>query len=241
MPAAPQSRRGEAGQPPAIRNQAVKPTGSARPTGQVVDDDRAGQARIGAPPPGREPGMAQGQAADVHLVDHRLVIRRSRRPVTRPVGIRVGNDIARHERGAVAGADRLRRARPGEQRLVPPHLTRDGLAVRVEQQLRRIAPMTPARARRARDTRALAGPTPVKDCQTQACLGELDPRLIGLSRYAIMSHGPGWRAPFSPAAAARLDHEETAGADERDRRGLEPRSGVLREFWHAAGAWLREP
>ena len=123
--------------------------GHAQP-GQVVDDGRAGQARIGAALPGRDPGMAQGQAADMRLVDHRLVIRRSRRPVTRPVEIRVGNDIARHERGAVAGADRLRRAGPaGEQGLVPAHLARDGLAVRVEQQLRRIAPVTAVRRVRA--------------------------------------------------------------------------------------------
>ena len=57
--------------------------GHAQP-GQVANDGRAGQARIGAALRGRDPGMAQGQAADMRLVDHRLVIGGSRRPVTRP-------------------------------------------------------------------------------------------------------------------------------------------------------------
>ena len=56
--------------------------GHAQP-GQVVDDDRAGQARKAPRCPG-DLGMAQGQAADMRLVDHRLVIRRSRRPVIPP-------------------------------------------------------------------------------------------------------------------------------------------------------------
>src|ERR1017187_3366496 len=120
-------------------------TGDARPgqldgghaqPGQVVDDDRGRQARIGAALLGRDLGMAQGQAADMRLVDHRLVVRSARLPVVPPVEIRISNDIARHKRGTVAGADRIRRAGPvREQGLVPAHLALDGLAVRVEQQL----------------------------------------------------------------------------------------------------------
>ena len=161
-------------------------SGHAQP-GQVLDDGRAGQARIGAPLPGRDPGMAQGQAADMRLIDHRLVIRRPRRPVTRPVEIRVDHDVARHERGAVAGADRLRRAGPaGEQGLVPAHLARDGLAVRVEQQLRRIAPVTAVWRVRAVDAipvmpaRADAGQVAVPDETVH--LGELNPPLPAVTR-----------------------------------------------------------
>ena len=160
--------------------------GHAQP-GQVVDDDRAGQARIGAALPGRDLGMAQGQPADMRLVDHRLVIRRSRRLVIRPVEIRVRHHIARHERGAVASADRLRRAGPtGEQGLVPAHLTRDGLTVRVEQQLRRIAPVTTAR--RVRAVHAIpvalsgAGARQVAVPDETVHLGQPDPRLPPVTR-----------------------------------------------------------
>ena len=160
--------------------------GHAQP-GQVVDDDRAGQARIGAALPGRDPGMAQGQAADMRLVDHRLVIRPPRRPVIRPVEVRVSHDIARHEGGAVAGADRLRRADPvGEQGLVPLHLTRDGLAIRVEQQLRRIAPVTAVWRVRAVHaipvvlTRADARQVAVPDETVH--LGQPDPPLPAVTR-----------------------------------------------------------
>ena len=94
--------------------------------------------------------MAQGQAADMRLVDDRLVIRHSRRPVSAQskygleTKLRGKNGALSRELIASAAPGRL-----GEQGLVPAHLTRDGLAVRVEQQLRRIAPVTAARRVRA--------------------------------------------------------------------------------------------
>ena len=53
--------------------------------GQMIDDDRGSQARVGAPALGRNTGVAQSHAPDMRLVDHRLVIGRARRPVIRPV------------------------------------------------------------------------------------------------------------------------------------------------------------
>ena len=118
--------------------------GDAQP-GQVLDDRGMGDPGVGAPLLGRHVRVAQGQAADVRLVDDGLVVRDPRGPVVPPVEERVDDHVRRHVRRAVHGVQRGRVAEAvAEHRLVPPHLAVDGLAVRVEQQLGRVAAV-PAR------------------------------------------------------------------------------------------------
>src|SRR6267142_1532513 len=68
----------------------------------------------------------------------------ARRPVVAPVEVRVGDDRARHERSAVGVvADQVVLPQPvGVDRLIPLRVAFDGAGVRVEEQLRRIAPVT---------------------------------------------------------------------------------------------------
>ena len=111
--------------------------GDADPA-QVLDHRRVAQPRVGAPLVQRDLRVAQRQAADVRLVDHRLVVRDARRPVVAPVEERVDDDVLRHERRAVGRVPPPRVAPLiVEQRLVPGHVALDGLGVGVEQQLGR--------------------------------------------------------------------------------------------------------
>ena len=95
--------------------------------------------------------VQEGQALDVGLVDDGLVVRPARRAVGAPVEVRVDHDRLRQERRRVVVV------RPvlvvevvREQRRVPVHPAVDGLRVRVEQQLARVAAQPGARVRRAR-------------------------------------------------------------------------------------------
>ena len=72
----------------------------------MLDDRRAGQARVSTAQLRPHVRMAQRQAADMRLVDHGLVIGRARRPVVGPVEVRVDHHVARHVRGAVGVAQR---------------------------------------------------------------------------------------------------------------------------------------
>ena len=119
--------------------------GHAEP-GQVLDHRRVGQPGVRAALVGGHLGVAQGEAADVRLVDHRLVIRGARRPVVAPVEERVDHHVLRHVRRAVRGVHHGRVGEPvAEQGLVPAHLPVDRLPVRVEQQLGRVAALPAAR------------------------------------------------------------------------------------------------
>ena len=113
---------------------------------EVVDDHRMREARVGAAQFLGDAGMGLRHALDVRLVDDGLVIRRARRAVGCPVEERVDHDAGH---GVAQRVDHRRRRRPpprssavqvvGEQRLGEVEVAVEGLAVRVEQQLARIA------------------------------------------------------------------------------------------------------
>src|SRR6266704_4328385 len=82
------------------------------------------------------------------LVDQRLVVGRAELLVAGPVEVRVEHRISWHIRSAVVGVDGSRivsALNVGVQGRAPSHLAVDGLAVGVEQQLRRIAPVPAGR------------------------------------------------------------------------------------------------
>ncbi len=125
--------------------------GDAEPL-QVLDDRGRRQPRVAAAQLGRYAGMPQRQAADMRLVDQGLVIRRAQLLIAGPVKIRVDDDIPWHIRGAVVSVQRSQvsaAANVREQGRAGRDLAIDGLAVGVEQQLGRIAPVPAAQVVRA--------------------------------------------------------------------------------------------
>ena len=107
---------------------------------QVVDDRRAGEARVGAAQLLGHVGVEHGHALDVGLVDDRLVQRRARVAVVVPVEVRVGDDGLGHERRAVVVVAAVGVAEVvREHGLVPLDLALERLGVGVEQQLGRVA------------------------------------------------------------------------------------------------------
>ena len=174
--------------------------GDAQPR-QVLDHGRMGQPGVGAALPRRHQRMAQREAAHVRLVDEGLVIRGPRRLVVAPVERRVDDHVPRHVRGAVRGADGRAVVHPvGVQRLMPAQLALDGLAVRVEQELRRIAPVPQFRLVGTVYPVAvpLAGP---------------DSRQVAMPDEAIHlgQRDPGLRAPGRGLAVARLGQAQLDG------------------------------
>ena len=114
--------------------------------GQVVDDGRMAEARVGAALMLGDIRVQPGEAGHVCLVDHALVIRRARCPVVPPVEVRAGHDTARHERsgiGAVRPSGALELV--AEHGLAEGDRSLDGLGVGVEQQLGRVAAMPGSR------------------------------------------------------------------------------------------------
>src|SRR5258708_10252400 len=90
--------------------------------------------------------MRGGKALAVDLVDDRLVELDIRGPVVAPVEVRVVYDRPRHEGGAVVVVARALVAEVvGKARLVPVDLALDGLGVRIEEQLGRVAPLAALR------------------------------------------------------------------------------------------------
>jgi hypothetical protein len=150
---------------------------------EVLDHRRVGDSGVGAALAQRHLGVAEGQAPDVRLVDHGVVVRDMRGPVVAPVEERVDDHVLRHEGGAVG---RVRPPRVGplvvEQGLVPLHVPVERLAVRVEQQLgRRAAGAVPGGVRAVHP---VAVPLPGADRGQVAMpdepvdLGQLDPGLV---------------------------------------------------------------
>jgi len=82
-----------------------------------------------------------GEALDVDLVDHRVVPGMAGRPVVAPVEVRIGDDAAGHERGAVRAAGRqivlVQLVRIDG--LVPFRMPLDGASIGIEQELGWIA------------------------------------------------------------------------------------------------------
>ena len=115
-----------------------------------------GQPGVGAAQFLGDAGMRLRHALDVRLVDHRLVVRRARRAVGSPVEERVddhaGHGVAQrvdHRRGAAGRPGRCGLQVVGVQRLGEVEVAVERLAVRVEQQLARIAAVPGRRIPRA--------------------------------------------------------------------------------------------
>ena len=148
----------------------------------VLDHHRVREARVGAAQLLREIRVLHRQPAHVGLVDHRLVVRDARRAVAAPVEERVHHDRLRDVRRRVGVVARLRRAeRVAEHRLVPLDGPVHRLGVRVDEQLRRVAPQAGGRFVRAVDAVAvpLAGlhARQVAVPDEAVDLGEVDPVL----------------------------------------------------------------
>ena len=106
---------------------------------QVLDRRRVRDAGVGAAQLLGDARVGHRQALDVGLVDDRLVVRRLRRAVDAPVEVRVDDDGLRHVRRRVVVVALLGLEVVAEDRRVPVDLAVDGLGVRVEQQLVRVA------------------------------------------------------------------------------------------------------
>ena len=87
--------------------------------------------------------MSHRETLHVHLVNDALVVLVLRWSIVTPVEVR-GGDHRQH--GVAEGVKIIERRRVSEavreQRLVTVDLATDGLGVRVQQELRRVAPMT---------------------------------------------------------------------------------------------------
>ena len=107
---------------------------------QVLDDRRMRQPLVGAALLLRDQRMQLGQAADVRLVDHGLVVARPRRPVNAPVEVRIHHHRPRHVRRRIRVVALVRVPDGvGIHRGVPADAALDRLRIRIQQQLGRVA------------------------------------------------------------------------------------------------------
>jgi hypothetical protein len=103
---------------------------------QVRDDGRVRHAGVRAALFLGDLRVQLGEALDVGLVDHRLVVGNPQVLVTVPVEERVNDHAHHHVAGRVLVVSGLRLAQVvREQRRIPVHLAVDGLGVRVQQEL----------------------------------------------------------------------------------------------------------
>ncbi len=108
--------------------------------GQMVDERRMGERRVRAPQLLREPRVTHAQALDVGLVDHRVVVLGTRRPVVGPVEVGVDHHRRHGVRRRVQVVAAVRSAEVvAVHLLAPADRAADRLRVRVEQQLRGVA------------------------------------------------------------------------------------------------------
>ncbi len=123
---------------------------------EVLDDERMRDARVGAALALGDARVEFGEALDVRLVDDRVLVRRLRLPVARPVEERVHHDREHHVLGRVAVVRRVGVAElVREERLIPVELARGRLRVRVEQHLVGVAAQTVLGVVRPRDAVAV--------------------------------------------------------------------------------------
>ena len=150
--------------------------------GEMVDDGRVGQSRIGAAYLFGNVGVAHRDTAHMGLVYNRLVEWDPGMAILPPV--KEGTD--HHRPGHRACRIRIVRllgvVEPvGKDRLAPGDRAVDGLRVGVEQQLGRVGPLTRSRLPRAVDPEAVSLPGDylgeVGMPHEPVALGELDPRL----------------------------------------------------------------
>ena len=116
-----------------------------------LEHGRRGEARVGAAQVLGHGRMQPGEALHVQLVDHRGLGPVARTPVAAPVERRIDDVGARRVGGAVGLLDRVLVAaeRIGEHRVAPRDVAREGLGVRVGQQLGRVAAQPVRRVVRA--------------------------------------------------------------------------------------------
>ena len=158
-------------------------------TGQVIDDGRVGEAGVGPAKRGWHVGMLHGQTADVGLVDDRVVQRDPGRTVVAPVEEPVADDRFGDMWCAVVGVRLVRVVEAiAEARLRPVDLAVDRLCVRVEEQLRRVAPQTLRRLPGAMDPESVmlawADVGKVGVPAVAVDLGQLDAHLVDVGPVA---------------------------------------------------------
>ena len=124
---------------------------------EVLDERRVGDAGVGAPLLHGDVGVPDRGPLHVDLVDDRVLPRRAQLAIAVPVEERVDDDAAGHERGRV-GVVALVGGRPAVavDGFVPGDLALDGLGVRVEEELGRVAAQPGARVPGAVDPVAVA-------------------------------------------------------------------------------------
>ena len=118
---------------------------------QVLDDRGMRESGVRPALILRDLRMQLGESLDVHLIDDRFVPWCSGRSIVPPVEVGIGHHRLRHERRAVHLVLRILRIVEvmAEDRLVPFHFAFHGLAVRIEQELRRIATLAAVRVPRS--------------------------------------------------------------------------------------------
>jgi hypothetical protein len=110
--------------------------------GEVVDDRRVRDRRVGAADLLRHLGVRHRHALDVRLVDDRVVVLAVRRAVVTPVEVGVDDDREHRLAEVVVGVALLGVLEVvREERLVVGDLSLDRLGVRVEQELAGVAPV----------------------------------------------------------------------------------------------------
>lgn len=126
---------------------------------QMGDDLRVREPRVRTAQPLGQAGVKHRQALDVRLVDHRAVVVRTGTAVVTPVEVRIDHDRAHRVRRRVEVVAVVRLAeRVAVDRLAPLDLPGDRTRVRVEEQLRRVAPLPALRLVRAVHPEAVALP-----------------------------------------------------------------------------------
>ena len=109
---------------------------------EVLDDRRMPDGGIRAPHLFGDVGMGLGEALDVRLVDDGVGVLEIRRAIGAPVEERVDDHRFGHARGGVVVvAAVLVTEVVAEQRLIPVEDAVDGLGIRIEEQLVRVAPL----------------------------------------------------------------------------------------------------
>ena len=199
---------------------------------QVLDRRRVRDAGVGAAQLLGDPRVGHRQALDVGLVDDRLVVRRLRRAVDAPVEVRVDDDGLRHVRRRVVVVALLGLEVVAEDRLVPVDLAVDGLGVRVEEQLVRVAAQALGGVVRAVHAEAVAlagvdaGQEGVPDVAVH--LGEPDALLVAVvveeAQLDLLGH-------------LAEDREIRAGAVVRGPEGVGAAGPDLRHLSVVPSAW----
>ena len=125
-----------------------------------LEHRRRGEALVGAAQVLGHGRMQLGEALHVQLVDHRRLGPVARTPVAAPVERRIDDVGARRVGGAVGLLDRelVAAERIGEHRVAPRDVAREGLGVRVGQQLGRVAAQPAGRVVRTVDAVAVGLP-----------------------------------------------------------------------------------